>query len=143
MLTVIRILHIGVAAAWFGHKLLIPADLAHSLGDGIDSARSLLQRLNRAEILGIATGLGTLVTGALLVVMIGPGVVGVGVWVGLGLVVTAIGIGALVARPASNQLRAAVATGDLDGARLDGRRLSGVLTVESLLWSASLIAMLV
>lgn len=142
MLTAIRILHIGVAAAWFGHKLLIPADLTHSLGN-VDSARSLVTRLNRAEILGIATGLGTLVTGALLVVMIGPGVVGVGVWVGLGLVVTAIGIGALVARPASNHLREAVETSDLDGARLDGRRLSGVLTVESLLWSVSLIAMLV
>jgi hypothetical protein len=142
MLTLVRILHVGVAAAWFGHKLLIPADISRSLSDERQTARSLLPRLERAERLGIVTGVGTLATGALLVGMIGPDLVGVGVWVGLILVLVAIGTGAIVARPASIRLRAAVRSGDLHSARRAGRRLSQVLTVESVLWSASLIAML-
>jgi hypothetical protein len=142
MITLTRILHIAVAAAWFGHKLLIPGDLRSSLDDA-ESARRLMPRLARAEILGIATGLGTLVTGGLLVLLIGPGSVSDGVWVGLGLVLTAIASGAIVARPASNRLRSAVASIDLTSARRDARRLSQLLLVESLLWSAALVAMLV
>jgi hypothetical protein len=142
MLTLVRILHVGVAAAWFGHKLLIPADISRSLGDELQTARSLLPRLERAGRLGIVTGVGTLATGALLIGMIGPDAVGVGVWVGLILVLVAIGTGAIVARPASIRLSAAVRSGELHAAQRAGRGLSQVLTVESVLWSASLIAML-
>ncbi len=142
MITLMKILHIAVAAAWFGHKLLIPSDLRSSLRD-VETAHRLMQRLARAEILGIATGLGTLLTGGLLVLLIGAASVGVGVWVGLGLVLTAIVIGAIVARPASNQLRSDVASGDLSAARRSGARLSQVLIAESLLWSAALIAMII
>lgn len=142
VITVTKILHIAVAAAWFGHKLLIPADLRSSLHH-VDAAAQLVVRLTRAETLGIATGLGTLVTGGLLVLLIGPASVNVGVWIGLGLVLTAIAIGAVVARPASRRLSAAVASTELVSARRDARLLSQVLLVESLLWSAALIAMIV
>lgn len=142
MITLVKILHIAVAAAWFGHKLLIPADLRTSLGDE-GTARHLVARLTRAETLGIATGLGTLATGGLLAVLIGPGSVRDGVWVGLGLVLAAIALGGMVARPASSGLRSAVGSGDLALARRSAGRLSQVLIAESLLWSGSLIAMIV
>jgi hypothetical protein len=142
MITLTMVLHIAVAAAWFGHKILIPADLRSSLGDA-DTATHLLVRLSRAETLGIATGLGTLITGGVLVLLIGPGSVGVGVWVGLGSVVTAIALGAIVARPASLRLRAAIESIDLISARRHARRLSQMLAIESLLWSAALVAMVV
>jgi hypothetical protein len=86
--------------------------------------------------------LGTLATGALLVVLIGPGSVSDGVWVGLGLVLAAIALGGIVARPASNRLRSAVGSGDLALARQSAGSISQVLIAESLLWSGALIAMI-
>ena len=143
MLTLVRILHVAVAAVWFGHKLLIPADLRQSIGGGVEQARSLVVRLGRAEQLGVITGLGTLLTGLVLVFMIGPAVVGSGIYVGLGLVLVAIAVGVTVARPASVRLREAVAVGDLEAAGSEARRVSQVLVVESVLWSAALVSMLV
>ena len=130
------------AAAWFGHKLLIPSDLRRSLGDS-NQASELLPRLQTAERLGITTGLGTLLTGALLLIMIGPGVVAWPVYLGLGFVLIAIAIGALVARPASIELRRSIENGSLEATRPAARRLSTVLTTEGLLWSAALVTMLV
>ena len=142
LILALRVLHVAVAAAWFGHKLLIPSDLRRSLGDQ-NQTTALLARLETAERLGIATGLGTLVTGVLLLIIIGPGVVAWTVYLGLGLVLTAIVIGATVARPASIELRRSVENGSLDAARPAARRLSAVLTTESLLWSAALVTMLI
>ena len=142
MITVVRILHVGVAAAWFGHKLLIPFDIRSSLKDPHEAA-SLVVRLRRAETLGISTGMGTLITGGLLAVMIGPGIIPAGIYVGLGLVVVAIAVGAIIARPASIGLRASVTDGRLDLASTHAARLTSVLVVESVLWSGALVAMLV
>ena len=87
--------------------------------------------------------MGTLLTGLVLVFMIGPAVVGSGIYVGLGLVLVAIAVGVTVARPASVRLREAVAVGDLEAAGSEARRVSQVLVVESVLWSAALVSMLV
>ena len=141
MATLIRILHVAVAAAWFGHKLLIPADIGASLGSQ-QAAESLIERLQRAEPLGIATGLGTLGTGLALVFAIGPRTVSVGIYVGLALVIVAIAVGAAVARPASVALQDAVAKGDLSSARAAAGRLTIVLWTESTLWSGALVTML-
>jgi hypothetical protein len=59
------------------------------------------------------------------------------------LVLAAIALGGIVARPASSGLRAAAGLGDLALARWSAGRLSQVLIAESLLWSGSLIAMIV
>jgi hypothetical protein len=142
LINVVRIVHVGIAAAWFGHKLLIPADIASSL-DEREAAESLVERLHRAETLGIVTGLGTLLTGLALVVMLGPGTVSPAIYVGLALVGVAIGVGATVARPASIALRATVAAGDLSAARLAAGRLTSVLRTEGILWSGALITMLI
>lgn len=142
MILTLRVLHVAVAAAWFGHKLLIPSDLRRSLSD-LDQATSLLPRLQLAERLGIGTGLGTLGTGLLLTFMIGPGVVAWPIYFGLGLVLIAIAVGAVVARPASIELREAIEGGTLERARKAGQRLSAVLTAEGLLWAGALVTMLI
>ncbi len=136
-----RVLHIGMAAAWFGHKLLIPPDIARSL-QSPEEAHPLMVRLRRAEPLGIATGLGTLATGAILILLVGVSSVSAWVWVGLGLVVSATVLGATVGRPASARLQAAVRGNDLREARVQGKRLSRLLVSEALLWAAALVTML-
>ncbi len=137
----LRVLHIGLAAAWFGHKLLIPADLSDSLVDQ-ERAHALIPRLARAERLGVATGVGTLASGLILAWHVGFATVGVGVWVGLGLVLVAIGLGATMARPASAGLIAGITSKDLPAARNAATRVQQVLAAESVLWATALVAML-
>lgn len=138
MTVFLRVLHIGTAAAWFGHKLLIPGDIRAGLAD-LATARTLVSSLDRAERLGQITGVGTLLTGGLLWWNVGS--VDTGVMVGAGLVVLAILAGVTVARPASNRLRDSVAGDDLTGARSAARRVMAVLGIESLLWVGALVAM--
>jgi hypothetical protein len=136
----IRILHIGLASAWFGHKLLIPADMDRSIAAG--EGRSLMVRLASAERLGQITGLGTLATGSVLVWLIGPGSVRAPIWVGVGAVIVAFVVGATIARPASNHLRASVSAGDIS-AGTHAATLGRLLVVESVLWVVALVSMLV
>jgi hypothetical protein len=135
------VLHVAVAAAWFGHKLLIPADLRSSVAAGPETARRLVPRLERSERFGIATGLGTLATGLGLVFLRGPAFVRTPIWVGLGLVLAATAMGAIVARPASNRLRRAIGAGDTTAAMTEAGTLSTVLGAESLLWVGALVTM--
>lgn len=136
----IRILHIGLASAWFGHKLLIPADMRKSIVAG--EGASLMVRLAKAERLGQITGLGTLATGSVLVWIIGPGSVRAAIWVGVGAVIVAFVVGATIARPASNRLRASVSAGDTT-AGTHAATLGRLLVVESVLWVVALVSMLV
>jgi len=139
----LRVLHVGVAAAWFGHKLLVPGDIAANVTAGMEQTRDLIPRLNRAERLGQVTGVGTLLTGLGLAWYLGFDTIEWTVYVGLGLVLVAILIGATAARPASNRFRAAVADSDRPTAAKEGRTLSRMLAVESLIWTATLALMLV
>lgn len=141
MILALTVAHIAIAAAWFGHKLLVPGDIRRSAGAGPDDASGLLSRMKRAERFGQLTGLGTLISGGLLVWAVGAGTVGIGVWVGAGLVLVAIALGALVARPASKRLMAAVESGDRVAASIAGAQIGRVLGVESLLWLGALTAM--
>lgn len=118
--------------------MLVPGDLRASLNEGAP-AELLIGRLDRAERLGQVTGVGTLLTGALLWWNVGS--VDTGVMVGAGLVVIAILIGATVARPASNGLKEALRRGDASKARSSSQRIVGVLAVESALWVGALAAM--
>jgi hypothetical protein len=141
MILALRIAHIAIAAAWFGHKLLIPGDIRRSISGDPDLAGPFLDRLRRAERFGQLTGIGTLLSGVALLGAVGVETVDVGVWIGLGLVVTAIAVGAIVARPASTELREAVGRGDRVEATIAARRISQVLSVESVLWVGALVAM--
>lgn len=141
MIPALTVIHIAIAAAWFGHKLLIPGDIRRSAGAGQDEALALLRRLRRAERLGRLTGLGTVVSGGLLAWVLGIGTVGVATWVGAGLALVAIVIGAVVARPAMRRLVAAAESGERVAASLAGAQIGRVLGIESILWLGALTAM--
>lgn len=143
MILVLTITHVAIAAAWFGHKLLLPGDIRMSVHAGQAEAEDLVRRLRRAERLGVLTGLGTLVSGAGLMWAVGLETVSLWIWTGLALVVAAIAIGALIARPASKRLTNAVESGDRVAATVEGRRIGRVLAIESLLWLGALSTMLV
>lgn len=139
----LEILHIAFAAAWFGHKLLIPGDIRRAVHAGGAESEALLGRMKRAERLGILTGIGTLISGGGLMWLVGIETVDIGVWVGLGLVVVALVVGVTTGRPASRLLRDAVARGDRVEATIAGGQVSRVLGLESLLWLGALVSMVV
>lgn len=143
MVLALQVAHIAIAAAWFGHKLLVPADIRQSVHAGQAEAEDLLRRLRRAERFGILSGAGTLVSGGALMWAVGVETLSVWIWVGLGLVIVAIGIGATVARRASQQLRDAVGRGDRVQATVVGRQINRALGIESLLWLGALVTMVV
>lgn len=143
MIPALRILHIAIAAAWFGHKLLIPGDIRRSIHAGQTESEALVQRLKRAERLGQVTGVGTLLSGGVLMWAVGVDTVSVGIWVGLGLVLIAIFLGATMGRQASKELRDAVSKGDRVAAAVAAGQISRVLRIESLLWLGALVSMVV
>jgi len=143
MTVTLEILHIAIAAAWFGHKLLIPGDIRRSVHAGQAESEALLTRMRRAERFGIITGLGTLLSGCALMWVVGIDTVDVGIWVGLGLVLAALALGLTMGRPASRGLRAAITNGDRVDATIAGGQISRALGLESLLWLGALVSMVV
>lgn len=143
MIVALSVIHIAIAAAWFGHKLLLPGEIRRSVGGEPNEARLLVDRLKHAERLGIVTGLGTVVSGGLLLWAVGVETVGPGVWVGLGLALCAMVLGATIARPASQRLAKSVANGDRVGATIAGTQISRTLGMESLLWMGALVSMVI
>jgi hypothetical protein len=141
MLVALTVIHIAIAAAWFGHKLLIPGDIRRSAAAGDAQADAFLARLRRAQGFGILTGFGTVLSGGMLAWEIGVERVRPGVWVGAGLVIVAIALGAIVARPASRRLVDAVQASDRVGASRASAQVRSVLGIESLLWMGALTAM--
>ena len=139
----LEIVHIAIAAAWFGHKLLIPGDIRRAVHAGGAESEALMGRMKRAERFGILSGLGTLLSGGTLMWLVGIDTVDTGIWVGLGLVVVALIVGAMTGRPASRLLRDAVGRGDRVEATIAGGQISRALGLESLLWIGALVAMVV
>lgn len=140
MVVALTVLHIALAAAWFGHKLLVPGDIKASVRGGSDP-EPFLGRLKRAERIGQVTGLGTLLAGMGLAFAIDASTVGYGVWIGATLVVATIVVGAVFARPISKRLKIAVAAGDRIEATIAGNSLNKILGLESLLWLGALTGM--
>lgn len=143
MVVTLQILHIALAAAWFGHKLLIPGDIRASAKTTPDGAGAFVGRLKRAERVGIVTGLGTLAAGIGLAYAVDASTVGYGVWIGATLVLVALVVGAIFARPASTRLKEAVIAGDRVAATVAGNRLSNMLGIEGLLWVGALTGMVI
>jgi len=143
MVVALKILHIALAAAWFGHKLLVPGDIRTSAKIAPEGGAAFVGRLRRAQRLGIITGLGTLAAGVALAYAVDVSTVGYGVWIGATLVVVAIVVGALFARPASNRLQEAVVAGDRVAATVAGNQLNNMLGVEGLLWVGALTGMVI
>jgi hypothetical protein len=143
MAVTLKIIHIALAAAWFGHKLLVPGDIRASVRSHGGDAQPFLDRLKRAESLGVATGLGTVVAGGALAYVVDASTIGAGVWVGATLVIVAIAVGAIFARPRSRRLRMAVESGDRVSAAAAGNQLSRILNIEELLWIGALAGMVI
>lgn len=143
MVVALQILHIAFAAAWFGHKLVVPGDIRASAKVAPDGSAAFVARLRRAQRLGIVTGLGTLAAGIGLAYAVDASTVGYGVWVGAILVVATIVTGAIFGRPASRRLEEAVTAGDRVAATVAGNRLSNILGVESILWVGALSGMVI
>lgn len=142
LITVVKVFHVAAAAAWFGHKLLIPADIRTATAGNGDAGLVFLARMERAQRLGLVSGVTTLLTGILLIVLIGPTAMPLSIYLGLVLVVGMFIVGATRARPAWLQLRLSIVNSDRVSALKAGRALSQTLNIESTLWVAVLALML-
>ena len=140
---VTRIIHVGLAAAWFGHKLLIPSDLRDAMRSDGGSDGGLILRVERAQRVGLVTGFGTLVTGIVLVILAGPAAISRWIYAGLTLVIAMFAIGALLARPAWIRFKTSLEDGDRSSAQNAADMLSRALNVESIVWVAVLITMVI
>lgn len=143
MVVALQILHIALAAAWFGHKLVVPGDIRASAKSAPEGGAAFVSRLRRAQRLGIVTGSGTLAAGVGLAYAVDASTVGYGVWIGATLVVAAIVVGAIFGRPSSKRLQEAVIAGDRVAATVAGNRLNNVLGLEGLLWVGALSGMVI
>ena len=140
MRTLLLVVHIAAAGAWFGHKLTIPADIRNSIADGGDVALGMVERMKASARLGISSAAVTVASGVGLLAIAGwqaPVVLGLGIMAAL----AAIAVGAVVARPAWAGLETAVGAGDLALAAAFGRRFSRAVHAENLLWITALSGM--
>jgi hypothetical protein len=143
MLVATKILHIAFAAAWFGHKLLIPRDVRQSVHDMADGD-GLIRRMKRAERLGIGSGLGTLLTGiGLILLSVGFADTPIETYVGLAAVIAMFVVGAAVGRPAWNRIKASIEAGDAPSAAAGIKPFTRALALENLLWILALATMLI
>lgn len=141
MTEAVVILHVVFAAAWFGHKLLIPRDVRVSVRT-IESGKLLIDRMQRARRLGVLSGLGTLGTGIWLVYLTtGFFDAPVTMYVALGVVLLMFVVGATVARIAWNEIRDAIAANDVPAAAGGVAAFNRALNLESLLWILALTMM--
>jgi hypothetical protein len=142
MVVALKIFHVLVAAAWFGHKLLIPRDIRdsiHHLEQGIDL---FVARIKRAERLGQVSGLLTVASGLGLIYLVwGFADVPVRIYIGLGAAVLMFISGATVARPAWNRIRSGLDAGDPTMAAAAEPQLRRAFLLENLLWVLALAAM--
>lgn len=142
MILLFKILHVTFAAAWFGHKVLIPRDLRQSMHDRHENV-GLTKRMARAERLGIISGLGTLATGiGLIALTTGFADAPLRIWLGLAAVLAMFLVGGLVGSPAWRDVRAGLSDNDLPQAVSRVGALIGALRLEGLLWVLALTTML-
>lgn len=139
----VTIIHITVAAAWFGHKLLIPRDVRVSVREP-ESGKLLVDRMRRARTFGIVSGILTLGTGIWLVTLT-TGFAGaqVTIFIALGAVIAMFLVGALVARPAWKRVEKAIDVGDTPAAVGGASAFNNALNLEGLLWILALAMMII
>lgn len=142
MILITKIIHVAFAAAWFGHKLLVPRDIRASIHSRHEHM-GLIQRIVRAERVGIVSGVGTLVSGiGLIVLTTGVAEAPLRIWLGLAAVLAMFVVGAVVARPAWRDVRGGLEANDLPEAASRVGALVGALRLEALLWILALTTML-
>ncbi|MGA7280471.1 MAG: hypothetical protein WBZ40_01680 [Acidimicrobiia bacterium] len=142
MVVTLKIFHILVAAAWFGHKLLIPRDMRDSIRHIGEGTELFIGRIKRAERLGQVAGLLTVASGLGLIYLVwGFADAPVRIYLGLGAALAMFVIGAALARPAWNRIEAGLTEGDATTAAASEPQLRRALLLENLLWVLALGAM--
>lgn len=142
MVLFLEVAHITVAAIWLGHKLLVPFDLRTVTEPHGETVATAVAKVERAALIGQASGLLTLLTGVALILAVGgPGSVPDRIYVGAGIVIVMFIVGAAIARPAWIRVRKSIDSGDRVGGRGAVRRLNLALLIESVLWVAALSTM--
>jgi hypothetical protein len=143
VIELVTVAHVAFAAAWFGHKLLIPRDVRVSVRES-ESGRNLVGRMRRAQSLGLVSGLFTLGTGVWLVTLTsGFAEAPVTIYVALATVIAMLLVGFLAARPAWNRIKAAIDAGDTPRAVGGVTAFNRALNLESLLWVLALTMMII
>jgi hypothetical protein len=143
VIEVVTIAHVAFAAAWFGHKLLIPRDVRVSVREP-DSGRNLVSRMRRAQRLGLLSGLLTLGTGVWLVTLTtGFSEAPVEIHISLAIVMVMLIVGFIAARPAWKRIKDAIDAGDTPGAVGGVTSFNRAMNLESLLWILALTMMII
>ncbi len=139
----VLVLHVLAMAIWFGHKILVPWDLMSSLDAGGERTTGLIERVSRAQKLGIASGLVTLISGLTLVMLAGGfSVAHVRIHISLGLVIAMFVVGATLARSGWQACEAGIQERNDAAAKRGARRLIGAIAIEQVLWFVVMILML-
>lgn len=142
MILAAKIIHVAFAAAWFGHKLLIPRNLRQSIHEREDGA-GVIRRMSRSERFGILSGVGTVLSGlALIWLTTGFAETPLPIWLGFAAALAMFVVGATVARPTWKVIRSGLENGDYPRAASRLRTFVGALHLEGLLWVLALTAML-
>lgn len=143
MIETLTIVHIAAAAAWFGHKLLIPGDVHASIRD-VEGAARFVARISRARRLGVIAGILTIGTGVwLLYEVFGFSDAPVRIWVGLGAALAIFLVAYSITRPAWRRIRSGMEQGDPASASSGVVRFRQALMLENLLWVLALATMVI
>jgi hypothetical protein len=139
----LTVVHIAAAAAWFGHKLLIPGDVHASIRD-VDGAPRFVSRIGRARRLGTVAGVVTIGTGIWLVYEVfGFADTPIRIWVGLGSALAIFVVAFVIARPAWKRIRSGMEDRDPASAASGVVRFRQALMLENFLWVLALVTMVV
>lgn len=143
MIAALEILHIAVAAAWFGSRLLIPGDVRASLHEPA-SPGLVVDRVGKARRVALVAGVLTLLSG-LGLMQLTTGLLDAPWWIyaGLAAVVVMLAVDWLVAGPAWRRIKAGLESGDAPAAAASVPRFRQAINLESLLWLLALVAMVV
>lgn len=137
----LTIVHITAAAAWFGHKLLIPGDVHASIRD-VEGASRFVARIGRARRLGLVSGVVTIGTGVWLVYEVfGFTDAPIRIWTGLGSALAIFVVAVVIARPAWKRIRSGMEDRDPASASSGVVRFRQALMLENLLWVLALVTM--
>lgn len=135
-------LHILASATWLGAALWTPGDVRRSLAAGRAAADGLARRAGPAIGLDLAAGAATIVTGLVLIAVLG-GHPGTGILVGLGAALLRFLLVLLAFRPAWHRVAAALEPGgELAAAEAPARRLGMLSGIGHLLWMVALAGMI-
>jgi len=137
----LRFLHVLAAALWMGAALWWPGVLRRALAGDPAHASGPLALAGQCTRVDLVAGLATIGTGLLYASPLGGVAPRAGIYLGLALAVTRVGLLFGLALPALRQVSAALAGGDAATARSASRRLPAYAGSAHLIWLLALAVM--